>query len=106
MMSIAQSDSPAREKSLRLLGQELNARLDQVLGSSVPPDDVTAFSKQLRTTIGRVTGMWRSPTCTAYAIAEVKLVDFIFVVRGPDLPNQARPGIPRGRTATPATSRS
>jgi hypothetical protein len=90
MVSIAQSDSTVREKSLRLLGQELNSRLGQVLGSSVPPGDVKAFSTQLRDTIGRVTGTWRSPTCTTYAIAEVKLADFIFVVRGPDLSNQAR----------------
>jgi hypothetical protein len=90
MVSIAQSDSTAGERSLRLLGEALNARLEQVLGSSAPPDGVKTFSTQLRDAIGRVTGTWRSPTCTTYAIAEMKLADFTFVVQGPELSNEAR----------------
>jgi hypothetical protein len=90
MVSTAQSDTVARERSLRLLSDELRTRLARVLGDSTPPDDVAAFSKRLRDVIGRVTGTWRSPSCTTYAIAEMTLADFTFVMQGPELSKDAR----------------
>ena len=86
----AHADDIARQKSLRLLGEALAARLGPVLGPTTPPDEITALSKELRVVIGRVTDTWRSPTCTTYAIAEVTLDDFTYVVRGPALSPQAR----------------
>ena len=90
MTSIAQSEAVARQKSLRLLGDALESRIQPVLGPSAAPDAVELFSKHLRDAIGRVTATWRSPDCTTYAIAEVKRTDFTFVVRGPDLSDDAR----------------
>jgi hypothetical protein len=90
MPSIAQAEGTARQRSLRLLGEALNARMLQVLGSSVPADDVKTFSTQLNRVIGRVTDTWQSPNCTTYAIAEATLADFTFVVHGPELPSAAR----------------
>jgi hypothetical protein len=90
MTSIVQSETVARQQSLRLLGEALNARLVQVLGAAARPDDVEAFSTQLRDAIGRVTDTWRAPNCTTYAIAEMKRADFAFVVQGPQLSTEAR----------------
>jgi hypothetical protein len=88
--SIAQGEGTVRQKSLRLLGEELSVRMGRVLGGSATPERVTAFSKELRDAIGGVTDTWISPNCTAYAIAEVELTDFELVVRGPTLSSEAR----------------
>ena len=90
MTSITQSENVAEQKSLRLLGDALESKIDHVLGPSADPDAIDVFSKQLRDAIGRVTGTWRSPDCTTYAIAEVKRTDFTFVVHGPELSDTAR----------------
>jgi hypothetical protein len=73
----------ARTKSLRLLAENLNTRLQSVVGGSMTPDEIKRMSQQLVEAIGRVTGTWQSPTCTTYAIAEIKLSDFRYVVEGP-----------------------
>ena len=91
--SIRQAELTARKKSLRVLGQELEARLGGALAGASPqpqPAEVKAFSKQLRDSIGRVTGTWQSPNCTMYAIAELELEDFVLVVEGPALSAGAR----------------
>jgi hypothetical protein len=88
--AISQAEETARQMSLRLLGESLATRMGPVLGSTTPADDVTTVSKELRGVIGRVTDTWVSPTCTAYAIAEVTLDDFTYVLRGPALSTTAR----------------
>jgi hypothetical protein len=90
MTSIAQSDTVARERSLRQLSDELRIRLVRVLGPTTSSDDAGALAKRLRDVIGRVTGTWRAPSCTTYAIAEMTLADFTFVVHGPELSKDAR----------------
>ncbi len=79
----------ARTKSLRLLSEELERRLRRV-GGSLSAEQIKDLSKQLRTTIGRVTADWRSPNCTAYAIAEMTLTDFRFVIEGPRVSPEQR----------------
>jgi len=90
MTAISQAEQTARQKSLRLVGEALATRMGPVLGSTTPTDDVTTVSKDLRGVIGRVTDTWVSPICTAYAIAEVTLDDFTYVMRGPALSTTAR----------------
>ena len=93
LTSVQQAELTARKKSERLLGEELEARLGAVLAgaSPQPPSaEIKAFSKQLRDSIGHVTGSWQSPNCTMYAIAELELDDFKFVVEGPALSAGAR----------------
>ena len=91
--SIQQAELIARQKSLRILGEGLETRLGAVLAGASPqppPDEVKVFSKQLRDSIGHVTGTWQSPNCTMYTIAEVQRDDFKLVVEGPALSAGAR----------------
>lgn len=91
--SIEQALGIVRTKSLRLLGAKLQTNLSAVLSNqSHPPPDtqVTVFSKQLRDSIGRITDTWQSPNCRMFAIAELRRVDFVLVVEGPDLPPGSR----------------
>lgn len=84
-VSVVQTLGTVKQRSLRLLGEKLAERLGQVLGPDVAAEKVTALSKQLRDSVGRVTDTWISANCTAYAIAEVRLADFELVIEGPQL---------------------
>lgn len=88
--AVATSEDLAVTKSLRLLAEELDRRLQAVMGSSASSNESRDLSKQLTTAIGRTTAHWRSPNCTVYAIAEIKLADFQFVIQGPSLSTEAR----------------
>lgn len=91
--AIQQAELTARKQSLRLLGEKLETRLAAVLATASPPPQpgaIEALSKQLRDSIGRVTATWQSPNCEMYAIAEIELDDFRFVMEGPALPGPDR----------------
>jgi hypothetical protein len=88
--AIETSTRLARTQSLRLLAEDLAVRLRSVTGGAMAPDEVNSLSKRLVEVIGRVTGTWQSPKCTTYALAEMKLSDFQFVIEGPTLSKEVR----------------
>lgn len=80
----------AREKSLRLLTEKLEHRLRDAVGPATPSEQIIELSQQLMAVISRTTGTWRSPNCTTYAIAEIQLADFQFVIQGPSVSTEVR----------------